>query len=140
MVMEEMHNELSRTGRAGPLTGLIWLLRRLRFVEGTGEDDGDDGSQPASGSQPAEARGLKRRRSTAGSQPESGTHIKRSRSVAEVAMDVVARMKGSGMQDELRLGKLQNVYMVKCGKVAVQSCRRLTGRPVSRLRLPASEK
>ena len=141
MEMEAMHGELSRTGRAGSLTGLIWLLRRLRFVETSRgncrEEDDEDGSQPAV------ARSLKRRRSTAGSrpagsQPDPVVRARRSRSVEEVALGVIARMGESDMQSELELGKLQTSYKVKCGKVAVESCRRLTGRPVGHLRLPAS--
>ena len=51
--MTEMHSELSKTGRAGCKTGLIWCLRRLSFVL---EED-DTGSQPA----PISAAPLKKR-------------------------------------------------------------------------------
>ena len=122
-VMEEMHNELSKTGRAGCLTGMIWLLRRLRFVAPGEEEDDGDGSPPAAGcgSQPA---GLKRKSSAKSPKAKPGT-LKRRRSGDEMAEDVDQDTESPGMRKELRLGKLQNVYVVECGKGATQSCRRV---------------
>jgi hypothetical protein len=108
MVMEEMHNELSKTGRAGCTTGLIWLLRRLRFVA-------DDSSQP---DEPDCS-------STAGSQPDRKRKSAKTTVLAKRHHPEEAQDKVAGVEvHELRLGKLQNTYVVESGRVSEQSCRR----------------
>ena len=156
MSMAEMHNELSKTGRAGCLTGLIWLLRRLGFVSGPGEQDDSGQSSTAAGSQPGQGtpagmRAIKRRKSSAPSpgpverpstEPSPGRARPRSSahgSVGDVVAAVSKGMKeGEGVQCELRLGKLQGAYMVVCGQDAMQSCRRIVGRRVGCGTQPAS--
>ncbi len=47
LVMREMHDELSKTGRTGSTTGLIRVCRMLGFI---------GGAKPAAGTKPAPAK------------------------------------------------------------------------------------
>ena len=132
MVLKEMHDELSKTGRAGCKTGLIWLLRRLGFVTGE-EDEDDEVTEPISGSQPGK-RVLRKRKSAAS--PKTTRKLERKASVKPAnEVKPEAGVQGSqcvGVQRELKLGKLQGVFTVNCGDAALAGCR-----PVV-VRFPAS--
>ena len=134
MILKEMHDELSKTGRAGSQTGLIWLLRRLGFVMDEEDDEDDKCTEPASGSQ---RRPLRKRKSAAS--PKQQPRGKRKSSSEPEASGSQPGASGFrpgiqrvGVQRELRLGKLQGVYTVTCGDAALAGCR-----PVV-VRFPAS--
>jgi len=117
VVMEEMHTELSKTGRAGCCTGLIWMLRRLDFLT----DDDEDGSQPAESTANSQSgRQQTKRKADAG--PEQWAQRRRTGNPGAGVIQ-----SSGGVKGELRLGKLQTPYVVECGFAAVRSCRWLVG-------------
>ena len=96
--MVEMHNEISKGGRAGCCTGLIWMCRRLKFIEPqNGEEEGtdEDMEQPPS------------KRVRAKSQ--------------QINVGTARRQEGLGV---FKLGRGQIEYRVSCGISAIAACQR----------------
>ena len=119
VAMETMHNEVSKTGRAACTTGLIWMLRKLGFIE-SGIDEG--GSQPeADDARPG--RTLRKRKSDPSPKPAPGRSLRKRKSAPSPKPQGPPADKLS--KNEFRLGKLQTVYRVECDDVAMERCGRL---------------
>ena len=157
MPMEVMHKEISKTGRAGCQSGLIWMLRRLGFIDGGEEEDDDDEDELPVGALPGRAaaaasssqtrRTLKKRKSAPSPKPSCAS-AKQPRAQNQPAPSpkpsgASANLPGAQEQpalspNEFRLGKLQLAYKVECGEKAIKGCRRLIDEASAVPALPAA--